>query len=168
VSWKPILLGAAFKKVGTAPLTTYPLKGEYSKHDFQRTARMMGVTLDLPDGFPHMTLSAARAFYWAEKNAPEKARDLATAFFKAYFTEGLDIGQPDVVGAVAAKVGLDAQTVVDGIQQPEIKDQLKEVTNDAVENRGVFGAPFFFVDGEPFWGCDRLDQLEKWLETGGW
>jgi 2-hydroxychromene-2-carboxylate isomerase len=35
-------------------------------------------------------------------------------------------------------------------------------------DRGVFGAPFMFVDGEPFWGSDRLDQVERWIETGGW
>ena len=41
------------------------------------------------------------------------------------------------------------------------------MTNDAVE-RGIFGSPFFIVDGEPFWGHDRMDEVDRWLETGGW
>ncbi len=172
VAWKPMMLGVAFKKVGTAPLTAYPLKGDYSRRDFQRTARIMGIVLDLPDGFPHNTLAAARAYYWAEDNDPEKAsnkaKELAMALFRAYFAEGRDIGQAEVVGDIAAKVGLDAEAVLEGIQDPAIKEKVKAVTNDAIDNRGVFGAPFFFVDGEPFWGCDRIDQLDHWLETGGW
>ena len=45
--------------------------------------------------------------------------------------------------------------------------RLKEETDRSLE-RGVFGSPFVFVDGEPFWGADRLDQVERWLRTGGW
>jgi 2-hydroxychromene-2-carboxylate isomerase len=48
-----------------------------------------------------------------------------------------------------------------------IQDRLKAETSAAMD-RGVFGAPFMFVDGEPFWGSDRLDQVERWIETGGW
>ena len=168
VSWKPMLLGAVFKVVGTAPLTTVPLKSDYSKHDFDRTARDFGVALDLPDGFPHNTVAAARAYYWAEEHASDKAVALLKALFKAYFNEGRDISQAAVIAEVAQSVGIDGAAISDGIQQPEIKEKLKEITNDAIHNRGVFGAPFIFVDGEPFWGCDRLAQVDRWLETGGW
>ena len=54
-----------------------------------------------------------------------------------------------------------------GSRSPAIKDRLKEVTNDAVE-RGIFGSPFFLVDGEPFWGHDRMDEVDRWLASGGW
>ena len=50
---------------------------------------------------------------------------------------------------------------------PAIKDRLKQATAAAIE-RGVFGSPFIFVDGEPFWGADRLDQVDAWLARGGW
>ena len=52
-------------------------------------------------------------------------------------------------------------------QDPAIKARLKAETDRSLE-RGVFGSPFFLVDGEPFWGADRLDQVERWLATGGW
>ena len=48
-----------------------------------------------------------------------------------------------------------------------MKDRLRHETDAAIE-RGVFGSPFFIVDGEPFWGNDRIGDLDKWLETGGW
>ena len=54
-----------------------------------------------------------------------------------------------------------------GIQEPAIKDRLREVTSAAIE-RGVFGSPFFLVGDEPFWGHDRMDEVDRWLETGGW
>ena len=50
---------------------------------------------------------------------------------------------------------------------PRIKERLKAQTQAAIE-RGVFGSPFIFVDGEPFWGADRLPQVEAWLSKGGW
>ncbi len=168
VAWRPMMLGAVFKVAGTAPLTDVPLKSDYSKHDFDRTARDFGVPFDLPDGFPHNTLAGARAFYWAEQNDPGKAVALAKALFHSYFGERRDISQPDTVIELAKSVGLDGDAVAEGIQQPDIKQKVKDVTDDAIQNRGVFGAPYFFVDGEPFWGCDRLAQVDRWLETGGW
>jgi 2-hydroxychromene-2-carboxylate isomerase len=53
------------------------------------------------------------------------------------------------------------------LQQPELKQRLKAINDEAVA-KGVFGSPYFIVDGEPFWGHDRLDQIDRWLATGGW
>ncbi|CAN0588994.1 unnamed protein product, partial [Laminaria digitata] len=71
------------------------------------------------------------------------------------------------VAEAAGKAGFDAAAVAEGIQDPAIKEQLKIVTDDAI-SREIFGSPFFVVDGEAFWGCDRLDMVDRWLETGGW
>src|SRR5271165_1784529 len=64
VTWKPILLGAIFKLTGGAPLTTVPLKGEYSQRDFPRTARFHGIPFTMPTPFPFSGVQANRAFYW--------------------------------------------------------------------------------------------------------
>ena len=50
---------------------------------------------------------------------------------------------------------------------PAVKDRLKAETQAAIE-RGAFGSPYVIVDGEPFWGADRLDHVDRWLATGGW
>ena len=167
VAWRPFMLGAVFKLVGTAPLTTYPLKGEYMKHDIERSARRMGVQFVLPPGFPHATLAAARTFYWLVDDDATTAKAFAHAFYAAYFGSGEDVSAADRTAAIAATLGLEAEAVLDAAQQPAIKQRLKEETEAAI-GRGVFGSPFIFVDGEAFWGGDRLDQVEQWLETGGW
>ena len=68
--------------------------------------------------------------------------------------------------AVASKEGIDATEARAAIDDPAMKDALKREVDNAIA-RGVFGSPFIFVDGEPFWGLDRFDQIDKWLATGG-
>jgi 2-hydroxychromene-2-carboxylate isomerase len=71
------------------------------------------------------------------------------------------------VAEIAAGIGIDRAALLAAVADPRIKDRLKEQTEAAIE-RGVFGSPFIFVDGEPFWGADRLPQVETWLSKGGW
>ena len=63
-------------------------------------------------------------------------------------------------------MGIDRDALSAGIATPEIKERLKVETDTALA-KGMCGAPYFVVDGEPFWGADRLPQIEKWLATGG-
>ncbi len=60
VIWRPILLGAVFKLTGMTPLTEIPMKGDYAKHDFARTARLHGLPFAMPEPFPFSGLSAKR------------------------------------------------------------------------------------------------------------
>ena len=96
----------------------------------------------------------------------EVAHRLAQALYNAHFGEGLDIAQPEQVGEIAQNLDIDPQDLLEAVQSPEVKARLKSETDAALE-AGVFGSPFFIVDGEPFWGADRLGQLDRWLETGG-
>lgn len=168
VIWRPMLLGAVFKTEGTQPLSLYPLKGVYFKHDCFRTARRLGVPLMLPDNFPPNTITAQRAYYWLRGNDPDKAKAFARAIYHAYFGEGRDVTQAEVVVGIAAAEGdVDSDDVTAAVQDQAVKDMLREATDSAI-SRGVFGSPFIVVDGESFWGNDRLDEVDEWLETGGW
>ena len=168
VDWRPMLLGAVFKVAGTQPLTEYPLKGRYSIHDFNRSAREHGIAFNMPAKFPLPTQAAARGTYWLKETLPDRAVPFARAVYAAYFVDGQDISSPDTVADIAAGLGIDRKAFLAGIDSPEIKAKLREVTEDAIQNRGIFGSPFTFADGEPFWGADRLDMLDRWLEKGGW
>lgn len=166
VVWRPFLLGATFKVTGLPSLPSVPLKGEYSSRDVMRTARFHGVSLRIPTAFPISSQAPARAFYWLDDQDPEAARALAAAFYRAYFVHDVNISNPSDTVAIAASLGHDAEAVRAALEDPVIKARLKDETERAI-GRGVFGSPFFFVGDEPFWGNDRLDQVERWLETGG-
>ena len=167
VAWHPIMLGAAFKETGARPLMQTPLKGPYLLHDVPRFARFLGVPLKLPAVMPMNSLAASRACVWVEEDDPEQAKRLAKALFHAHWGEGRDLGAPAAVADVAAGIGIERGDLLAAVADQRIKDRLKEQTQAAIE-RGVFGSPFIFVDGEPFWGADRLPQVEAWLARGGW
>jgi len=165
IVYRPMLLGAAFKVSGQGVLTEIPLKGEYSKRDFQRSARFHGVPFNMPSTFPIATVNAARALLWLQSTGSAKSAAFVARTFRAYFVEDRNINDPAVIGEIARELGIDPKAMLAGLQDQAIKDKLKERVDEAI-GRGIFGAPFFFVDGEPFWGHDRLPQIERWLATG--
>jgi 2-hydroxychromene-2-carboxylate isomerase len=167
VNWRPILLGPIFKAVGTAPLTLLPIKGEYSKHDFARMARLHKVAFRLPEKFPVGTQVASRAFYLiADRNAAQ-AQDFAKRIFRAYYVEGRDVADPAVVLELAGAAGAEAAKLAEDLKGEAIKERMKAEVENAMK-AGVFGSPYFIVDGEPFWGVDRIPMMEEWMRTGGW
>lgn len=167
VQWRPILLGAVFKVTGGQPLPAIPLKGTYAKRDLERTARLLGVPFQMPSRFPIATTAACRAFYAVHDDDAAAARELAKALYAAYFVHDRDISAPPVTLEVAAECGLDRDALRKAVDDPRLKDRLRSEVESAIA-RGVFGSPYIVVDEEPFWGADRLDQVERWLATGGW
>jgi 2-hydroxychromene-2-carboxylate isomerase len=166
VVWKPVLLGAVFKLTGGAPLVSIPMKSDYASHDFTRFARLLGVPFKLTDPFPFSSIHAVRAFWWLEARDAKAAHGLAQHLLNTAFS-GNDIASAQAVGSAAAEIGIDSAALLAGIESQEVKDRTR-TENDAAIARGIFGSPFIIVDGEAFWGADRLDQVGKWLETGGW
>lgn len=166
VRWRPYLLGAVYKLLGSQPLPAIPLKGPYSVRDFARSARFLGIECRLPENFPVATQHAARAFYCLDDAEGALAHRFAQAVLRAYFVAGRDISQVEVVLDVAAEAGADRVALAAAIGSDAAKERLRQVCATAIE-AGVFGSPYVIVDGEPFWGVDRLPQIERWLETGG-
>ena len=167
VAWHPIMLGAAFKETGARPLMQTPLKGPYLLHDVPRFARLLGVPFEKPAVMPANSLAASRACVWLQADDRALAKRLAKAVFRAHWGEGRDIGTPEQVAEIATLLGIEPSALLAAVADPAIKERLKQATATAIE-RGVFGSPFIFVDGEPFWGADRLVQIEAWLARGGW
>jgi 2-hydroxychromene-2-carboxylate isomerase len=167
VVWRPMLLGPVFKVTGGSPLTEIPVKGEYSKRDFPRSARLHQLPYNHPAKFPIGTVAAVRAFYWLADRDPKLARALAKALYRAYFVDGVDISAPAAVLDIAASVGADRTALAAALEDPAVKDRAKREVEAAIA-AGVFGSPFFIVDGEPFWGSDRLPMVEEWIRRGGW
>jgi len=167
VDWHPILLGVVFKQTGAVPLTNVPLKGDYSRRDMARSARFHGIGFRMPSKFPIATQAPARIVLWATERDSGLAAKTVHSLYRAFFVDDIDISNADAAAAVASSCGADAAAARAAVDDPAIKDALKRGNEQAMA-KGVFGSPFFIVDGEPFWGLDHLDQVDRWLATGGW
>jgi 2-hydroxychromene-2-carboxylate isomerase len=158
VRWRPFLLGAVYKAVGQSPLE-HPLKRSYVIDvDAPRMAGRIGLQLKVPLGFPEHSLPPSRAFYWIDQQDSAKAVAFAKAAYRKYWLEGCATSDAAVAADAAASVGFDRDDVLAGMQSGETKDRLV-FENDEAIRRGVFGSPFFFADGERFWGSDRISLL---------
>ncbi len=167
VRWHPILLGVIFQATGSRPPADgVSSKGTYMFHDFHRSARFMGIPYNPPSRFPLPTQNAARAYYWLHGQDCALARRFAHAVYRALFVDDRDISAPDTVLEIAAGLGVDRQQLATALQAPEVKARLKDEV-DAALATGVFGSPHVIIDGEAFFGADRLPQIERWLATGG-
>jgi 2-hydroxychromene-2-carboxylate isomerase len=161
-----ILLGATFQAAELKPPVAHPLKREYSLRDFARSARFEGLPYRPPQPFPVPTQNAARLFWWLHATrGDEAAAAWATAGLRAMFTRGVALHEVPALKALATEQGLDADEAERMWSDPEWKLRLKRANDEAIA-AGVFGAPFFVVDGEPFWGNDRKPQIERWLASG--
>lgn len=167
VAWRPIMLGAALKATGSAPQAGVPLKGEYFRRDVPRCARLLDAPLTMPAVTPMNSLAASRAYWWLHERDRDIAQGLAQAIFHAHWGQGRDMSTAEQLAEVTEGFGIGRDELEAATQDPAIKGKLREETDRSIE-RGVFGSPFVFVDGEPFWGADRLDHVERWLRTGGW
>ncbi|MFV3076422.1 2-hydroxychromene-2-carboxylate isomerase [Niveispirillum fermenti] len=165
--WRAILMGAVLKVTGGVPNLAKPLQGDYLRRDVPRCARRLGVPLAHPLPSPFASLAASRAFYWLDAVGGEHSPvALAHAVFNAHWADGRDMAMPENVLDVAAGLGLDRAAVEAGLADPSVKERLRVETEAAI-GRGVFGVPYFIVDDEPFWGADRMGELEAWV-GGGW
>ena len=166
VRWHAILLGVTFQAAELKSPVSYPLKREYSYNDFARSARFAGVPYTTPAKFPVATKNAARVFWWLHAGDPARATQWARHCLRAYFTrDTLDLSDAGDLQTLAFEFGLDPEGAARIWSDPAWKAALKSVCDDAVAH-GIFGAPFFVVDGEPFWGNDRRAQIERWLASG--
>lgn len=162
----PILLGGVFKATGNASpavsLRGIKNKPEYEALEMRRFMQRHGIEdFRLNPHFPVNTLQIMRGAIVARREG----------FFERYvdevyrhmWCEPKKLDDPDVLRSALEESGLDAEQVLTGIGDPGVKTQLIANTERAVE-RGVFGAPSFFVGDELFFGKDRLPEVEREIE----
>ena len=169
VNWHSMLLGVSVLKVmGLKPLLDTPLKGDYVRRDVLRHARRLGLAMGRNLDAPFMDPRAAgRALHWVKQERPALAGALAQAIFQAYWGEGRDLSTAQALAAIELPAGIDAAWMRAGIDSAESGPLLRAAV-DASLKRGVFGSPTVLVDGEMFWGFDRLADVDEWLARGGW
>lgn len=155
VDWQPVSLGALFKLTGRGSWALDdPERRQAGVAEVERRAALYGLpSVRWPDPWPGNYLLAMRAATFAYR--AERGREFTTCAFRGAFQEGDDLSIPSRVLQAARDAGLDPQEVEQATQDPEIKLALRQAT-DAAHALGVFGVPTIAIDGELFWGDDRL------------
>jgi 2-hydroxychromene-2-carboxylate isomerase len=163
VRWEPFLLGPIFAEQGwdDSPFNLCPAKGRYMWRDMERLCANHGIPFARPSRFPRSGLLAARVACLAGVASEPWLPSFVRAVFRANFAEDREIGDAAQVGSILDSIGLPGERIVERAQAPENKLRLREQTRRAV-GLGIFGAPSFVVDGELFWGNDRLENALAW------
>jgi len=169
VDWHAMLLGVSVLKVmGLKPVLDTPLKGDYIRAEARRYMRRHGVQMKRTLQDPVMNpLNAARAFHYVKHHRPAQAAAMAHALYDAYWAQGLDLSSADAVTAIALPEGVDAAWLRDGLAGDQAGPLLRSAVDASIQ-AGIFGSPTFVLDGEQFWGADKLDLLDDWMAEGGW
>lgn len=160
---------ALFDATGGLPLAKRAQqRQDYRFVELERWRKHLGVTLNLrPKGFPTNETTAGRVVTAArEAYGNEKAIALAHAMMRGLWAEERDIANADDLKQIIAANGLDADRLFAAIETPELVAAYERGTQQAIA-AGAFGAPFYVVEGEPFWGQDRLDFVERKLASLG-
>lgn len=167
ISWRPVLVGGIFNSVNkgiyTAREDMSSPKNRYMLKDVQDHAREAGLNIAFPPKvFPVNSVKAMRGCLWIAQDAQAQGHYLAfvEATFAAYFSREEDISQDEVLAAICAQVGINVEAFFAGIARPDIKEQLKANTDEAIR-RGAFGSPTFFVGEDMYFGNDRLPLVRS-------
>ena len=157
-----MLLGAVFKATGNSSPVSVPAKGKYIFVDFKRFADSYGVPLEINPFFPIITTTLMRMLTALQMRSDARMHDFMDLIFKAIWVDALNLNDPEVVERVLREAHFDPAELLLLANEQATKDRLKDVTTQAVD-RGVFGAPTFFVGDQMFWGQDRIEQLKSAL-----
>ncbi|HCS45383.1 MAG TPA: disulfide bond formation protein DsbA [Pseudomonas sp.] len=152
----PILLGGVFKATGNASPATIPAKGRYMFQDLDRYARRYGVPLKFNPHFPINTLMLMRAVTGMQLRQPQRFQAFIDCLFHALWVDGRSLDDLATVASVLTQNGFDPDEILALTADEAVKAALKDNTEKAVQ-RGVFGAPSMLVEGELFFGQDRLE-----------
>jgi 2-hydroxychromene-2-carboxylate isomerase len=161
--WQPIVFGALLREVGRTPWSLVAETRAPGMAVVERRAQERGLPpVRWPEGWPDGSYSVTplRAVMWAAERGREA--ELTRALYRVAFAEGTPLNSLETVVRVAEEVGLDVDELRAGVERQQIKDRLREATDDALA-RGVTGIPTVAVGDELFWGDDRLEDAARAL-----
>ena len=161
----PLFLGGLFKVTDDGPVPRGTNEYNYMVANLERLSRALGVEFNFPhSSFPPNSVRALRGAYFAESSG--RAEDYVSKVFGEYWVKGTDISDRQKLGAIVASLGLDGDEFLGYIEREETKLRLRKETERAYQ-RGVFGAPTYFVDGRMYWGTPEvLWLLDEELARG--
>ena len=153
--WQPILLGGLFKRFDRSSWGLGPER-ESGMAECERRAADYGLPpVRWPDPWPPNGLFAMRAATYAKEIG--RAVSFSLAAFRQAFASGRDLSDPDNVLLAAAAAEMHPRAVLTAVKRDSVKSALRQATERAGD-LGVRGVPSLVVDGEVFWGDDRLEE----------
>ncbi|OTG80180.1 disulfide bond formation protein DsbA [Acinetobacter sp. ANC 5054] len=164
IIWKPMLLGGVFKATGNSSPMAVPAKARYSMTDLKRWSKLWNIPVQMNPHFPINTLHLMRLLTAVQLFQPEDFLQVLNGVFDAMFATPLNLNDPHVFMQLMQNLDLDTAQVKAWLEDEKVKAELKVLTEEAIE-RGVFGAPSWFVNDELFWGVDHLHFVESALGT---
>lgn len=161
---KPVDFGRVFPASGGVPLKQRPIQRQlYRMAELERWRAFLGIPIRLePKYFPVATELASRLIIAAASAGVEAQLDVAGACLRACWEEERDIGDPATLQAIGTAAGLDGAALLAAAGADAAKAAYDALTDEAIA-LNVFGAPTYVVNGEIFWGQDRLDFVERTL-----
>ena len=153
ITYKPILLGGLHKLGGITAPAFNERKMKNMKNDCELVASKNKIEFQWNNKFPINSLKLMRGYLIVEDKLKKKFFDLC---FDFYWKDNIDLSELYNIENILDKCSIEKNTFFKDIQNQEIKDKLKELTNDAFK-KDIFGAPTFVVNNKIFWGQDRLD-----------
>jgi len=163
IVYHPFNLGYVFRSNNYVLMDEPKAKLANRKRDLQRWAEHYDLPFSMPDRFPIKTSPALRGALAARKL--DKEEEYLFAVFARYW-EANDgsIDKLATLGQVAESVGMVAEEFLGLVESDAIRSQLIDATQAALD-RGIFGAPSIVLDGELYWGKDRMDFIERKLQS---
>lgn len=163
---KPIDLSRVIPASGSLPFAQRSQR--HLEHFFGREIALWSEYLDIPalvdPVHHHGDRAMPSGFVIAAQQQGADADGLHLAILAALWRDDRDIGDPEVLSAIAREAGLDPQPLREAASSAQVQAEFARNTEEAV-SRGVFGSPTYFVDGEMFYGQDRLMMVERALVT---
>jgi len=152
-NYKPILVGGLHNLQDiTAPAFIKP-KLKHMISDCNLIAKKNNFSFMWNSKFPINSLSIMRGYLLAKKDIKDLYLNM---MFEAYWKDNLDISNEEILIALLKKYKINLDSFLEGIKNPEIKDELKNLTQEA-HNKEIFGVPTYVVNDKIFWGQDRLE-----------
>ncbi len=166
VRWevRPVVYAAPLQANGLIGPVEAAAKRRYTLRDVVRCAHELGLRLKGPPEHPFRSLEALRTAYLFRQEP--QGLQLAVRLSDACWGEGRRLSDPAVLVEIVSDMGLDASRLAQRIADPAVKRGLRDLTDEAL-SRGIFGVPTFVVDGELFWGHDRMDHVARHLAGAG-
>lgn len=163
IQYKPVDYGKIFPLSGGLPLgKRAPQRQAYRLAELKRWREFLAVPLNIQPKYHPVASDLAAQLIIAAERAGAPRGTLSLALMRACWAEERNISDAETLVAVATEQGLDGAKLIATARTPEITMLYEAFTREAID-RQVFGAPFFIYKGEPFWGQDRLDFLDRAL-----